>query len=101
MFDQAAMLREAVKWDYELRAPEQAVDVVARAYEVMMSSPRGPVYLSLAREPLSAAMLEPHEPIKTRSIPSRPHADPQRIATLAGWIAASENPLIIASASGA
>lgn len=101
MFDQAAMLREAVKWDYELRGPEQAVDVVSRAYEVMMSSPRGPVYLSLPREPLSAAMPEPHEPAKPRSIPSRPHADPRRIATLAGWIAASENPLIIASASGA
>jgi acetolactate synthase I/II/III large subunit len=100
MFDQAAMLREAVKWDYELRAPEQAVDVVARAYEVMMSSPRGPVYLSLPREPLSAPMPEPYEPAKRRSAPSRPCADPQRIATLADWIAAAENPLIIATASG-
>ncbi|MGD0023096.1 MAG: thiamine pyrophosphate-requiring protein [Xanthobacteraceae bacterium] len=100
MFDQAAMLREAVKWDYELRAPEQAVDVVSRAYEVMMSSPRGPVYLSLPREPLSAIMPEPHEPAKPRSMPSRPYADPQRIATLADWIVAAENPLIITSASG-
>lgn len=100
MFDQAAMLREAVKWDYELRTPEQAVDVVSRAYEVAMSSPRGPVYLSLPREPLSAAMPKPYESARPRSVPSRPHADPQRIATLADWIAAAENPLIIASASG-
>ena len=40
MFDQGGMLREAVKWDYELRMPEQVADVVSRAYEVMMTSPR-------------------------------------------------------------
>ena len=28
MFDQAGMLRELVKWDYELKVPEQAADVV-------------------------------------------------------------------------
>src|SRR5215470_5729252 len=40
MFDQAGMLREVVKWDYELRVPEQVGDVVSRAYEVAMTSPR-------------------------------------------------------------
>jgi acetolactate synthase-1/2/3 large subunit len=50
MFDQAGMLREAVKWDYELRVPEQVGDVVSRAYEVTMTSPRGPVYLVLPRD---------------------------------------------------
>ena len=30
-------------------------DVVSRAYEITMSSPRGPVYLSLPREPLGGA----------------------------------------------
>ena len=101
MFDQAAMLREAVKWDYELRTPEQAGDVVARAYEVSMASPRGPVYLSLPREPLSAALPDSFETEKPRGIPSRPHADPQTIATLAGWIASARHPLIITTASGA
>lgn len=101
MFDQAAMLREAVKWDYELRAPDQAGDVVARAYEVAMTSPRGPVYLSLPREPLSNPLPDSFELEKPRGIPSRPHADPQAITTLADWIAGASNPLIIASASGA
>ena len=52
MFDQAGMLREMVKWDYELRVPSQTSDVVARAVEVAMAHPRGPVYLLLPREPL-------------------------------------------------
>jgi len=101
MFDQAGMLREAVKWDYELRIPEQIVDVVSRAYEITMSSPRGPVYLSLPREPLAAPMPEPLGPVKPRSTPSAPHADPRLIATLAEWIAAAEKPLIITTTSGA
>ena len=98
MFDQAAMLREAVKWDYELRMPEQAADVVARAYEVTMTSPRGPVYLVLPREPLAAPLPEPPGPVKPRSVPAAPHPDPRAIATLAEWIAAAEKPLIITSA---
>ena len=56
MFDQAGMVREFVKWDYELRVPEQVADVVARAHEVAMTTPRGPVYLVLPREPLSASL---------------------------------------------
>ena len=56
MFDQAGMLREMVKWDYELRMPGQVGDVVARAVEVSMAHPRGPVYLVLPREPLAAPL---------------------------------------------
>jgi len=100
MFDQAAMLREAVKWDYELRTPEQAGDVVSRAYEVTMTSPRGPVYLSLPREPLSNPLPDSFALEKPRGIPSRPHADPQTIATVAAWIAEAKKPLIITTASG-
>jgi acetolactate synthase I/II/III large subunit len=100
MFDQGAMLREAVKWDYELRSPEQACDVVARAYEVAMTSPRGPVYLSLPREPLAAPLPESFHPEKPRSIPSRPFPDPRAIATLAGWIASARSPLMITTSSG-
>jgi acetolactate synthase-1/2/3 large subunit len=101
MFDQGGMLREAVKWDYELRVPEQVTDVVSRAYEITMSSPRGPVYLSLPREPLAAPMPEPLGPVKPRHVPAPPHADPAMIATLAEWIASAEKPLIITTASGA
>src|SRR5262249_53415290 len=54
MFDQAGMVRELVKWDYELRSPGQAHLVVPRALEAALASPSGPVYLSLPRESLSA-----------------------------------------------
>ncbi len=97
MFDQAGMVREMVKWDYELRTPNQIGDVVARSVEVAMAHPRGPVYLVLPREPLSAPLTEPIAPMKPRpqAAPVRP--DPKAIATLADWIAGAERPLIIAA----
>jgi acetolactate synthase-1/2/3 large subunit len=97
MFDQAGMLRELVKWDYELRTPGQITDVVARAHEVSMAHPRGPVYLVLPREPLSGAMPEPVGPAKPRPLAAPAHPDPRAIATLAEWLATAERPLIIAA----
>ncbi|MEZ5890570.1 MAG: thiamine pyrophosphate-requiring protein [Xanthobacteraceae bacterium] len=98
MFDQASMVRELVKWDYELRTPAQIGDVVARAYEVAMASPRGPAYLVLPREPLSASLPEPLGHSEPRPIAAPPYPDPGAIAQLAEWIAAAERPLIIVNA---
>jgi len=95
MFDQAGMVREMVKWDYELRVPGQVGDVVARSVEVAMAHPRGPVYLVLPREPLSAPMPEPVGPAKPRPQAAAAHPDPRTIGMLAEWIAASERPLIV------
>src|SRR5262249_58099504 len=50
MYDQAGMLREIVKWDYELRNGEQLATAVDRALAIAASEPRGPVYLTLPRE---------------------------------------------------
>ncbi len=71
MFDQAGMLREVVKWDYEMKRGDQAATVVDRALEMAMSSPKGPVYLSLPREVLGEVMETP--PASNRDA-SRPAA---------------------------
>jgi acetolactate synthase-1/2/3 large subunit len=99
MFDQAGMVRELVKWDYELRHPAQASAVVARALEVAMASPRGPVYLTLPREPLSAAA-EGDSLEAPRPPPPSAHPDPALIDRLADWLLAAERPLLIASSLG-
>jgi acetolactate synthase-1/2/3 large subunit len=58
MFDQAGMLHESVKWDYERRNGLQLETVVDRALTIAKSEPMGPVYLSLPREVLAQTMPE-------------------------------------------
>src|SRR3954467_3198376 len=99
MFDQAGMVREIVKWDSELRNAGQIADVVARAHEVAMTVPRGPVYLVLPREPLSASLAE-MPVIAPRPVPAGAYPDPAAIEQLAGWIAKAERPLIITAGPG-
>ncbi|HEX5999323.1 MAG TPA: thiamine pyrophosphate-requiring protein [Hyphomicrobiaceae bacterium] len=102
MFDQAGMVRELVKWDYEMRSPEQAPLLVPRALEAALASPSGPVYLALPREPLSAPVSASARDgeIAPRAHPARPHPDPAAIDRLAGWIAEARRPLIITSNVG-
>lgn len=100
MFDQAGMVREFVKWDYELRVPHQVGDVVARALEVATASPQGPVYLALPREPLSAPVEGPLGPVRPQARPAAPYPDPRAIETLAGWLARAERPVLITAAAG-
>ena len=101
MFDQAGMLRELVKWDYEMRRGDQAASVVDRAMEIANTSPQGPCYLSLPREVLGERMSAPAESNRThRAIPRPPEARAGDIDTLADWIAAAKNPLIITGMLG-
>ncbi len=96
MRDQAALVRESVKWDYELRFPEQLPGLLDRAHAIAMSTPRGPVYLSLPREvlcePTPAAGLA--APVSMQPVAAAP--DPAAVAQAADWIAAAERPLVIA-----
>ena len=96
MRDQAALVREAVKWDYELRFPEQVPAIVDRAYAIAASTPRGPVYVSLPREILC-------EPCPTDALGAPPTMVPVDIAPsapalsrAAALLAGAERPLIIA-----
>jgi acetolactate synthase-1/2/3 large subunit len=98
MRDQAGLVREMVKWDYELRYPEQAADLVARAMAIAGSAPRGPVYLSLPREVLAEPLPEGARGADaTRAMPSSAmQPDPQAVERAADLLAAATRPLIIA-----
>ncbi len=71
MFDQAGMVRELVKWDYELRNPEQAHLVVARALEAATASPSGPVYLMPAARGAVRAGRDACRQAEPRAAPGR------------------------------
>ena len=101
MYDQAGMLREVVKWDYEMKRGDQAATVVDRALELAMTSPKGPVYLTLPREVLGEAATTPVESDRAhRARPRTPVPASADIEQLAEWIAAARAPLIITGLLG-
>ena len=102
MRDQNAMVREMVKWDYELPSGAVVETAVDRALNVAMSSPRGPVYMTLPREPLAAAVENfQYQSPSLRRVPAPAHPDPAAIDEAAAMLAKAERPLIIASNFGA
>ncbi|MFV0260293.1 MAG: thiamine pyrophosphate-requiring protein [Acidimicrobiales bacterium] len=101
MFDQAGMVRELVKWDYELRDPGQLDQAVDRALALAGSHPRGPVYLTLPREVLAQpAGPGPAAGVGT-AVPASPHPDPAAVAELADRLASARLPVVLTSAAGA
>ncbi len=100
MYDQGGMLREFVKWDYELRSGEQMEDVVDRALAIARSEPQGPVYLSLPREALAEAGVAHRSPVSLQHPPAPPAPDPQAIERAAAILARATNPLVITARAG-
>jgi acetolactate synthase I/II/III large subunit len=99
MYDQAGLIREIVKWDYELRNGEQLPTVVDRALAIAASEPRGPVYLSLPREVIAAAAAD--RPPRVRFAAAAPASpDPAAIAAAARILAHARRPLIITANAG-
>jgi acetolactate synthase I/II/III large subunit len=101
MFDQGGMVREHVKWDYELRSAQQLQTVVDRALQVAMSEPRGPVYLTLPREVIGAPLAAAIETSPSRLLPA-PAAlpNPRELERAAALLAKAEKPLIITADVG-
>jgi len=99
MFDQGAMVREMVKWDYELRAADEVDKVLERALNMAESMPKGPAYLSLPREVL-AEYSEGSANVISRASPSPVYPDPAAIESVSKILLAAENPLIITAETG-
>src|SRR5437764_13001298 len=101
VFDQAGMLREMVKWDYELRNGIQLETVVDRALTLATSPPEGPVYLSLPREVLAEPLPGfAYDSPARRVAASPPAPDEAAVAAAAEILAAARHPLIIPADAG-
>jgi acetolactate synthase-1/2/3 large subunit len=100
-FDQASVVREYVKWHYELRSNENIHEVVQRAFQIASSEPCGPVYLSLPSDLLTEKIESVIIPDVTRhAAVSTPQADAAVLAEAASILANARNPLIITGYSG-
>ena len=100
MFDQASLVRETIKWDYEVKRPEQIHAAVDRALSLAMSDPKGPVYVTLPREVLAMPVPADGVPASPQPAARRMAADPAAIAEAADILAAAARPLIITASLG-
>ena len=97
-FDQAAIVREHVKWEYELRDGQPVDTIVGRALDIAMSEPKGPVYLTLPREVLGNPAQPKGAAKRDRplgNVPAVPSAE--ALEKAADMIAAAEFPLLVSS----
>jgi acetolactate synthase-1/2/3 large subunit len=99
-FDQGGMLREFMKWDYELRHAEQVETVVDRALAIAKSEPQGPVYVTLPREILASSFSTPFNSHPTIAPASPPGADPEAIEEVAKLLGKAQMPLLITANGG-
>ena len=100
MYDQASMVREFVKWDYELRDGVQVAAVLDRAIDIAMTAPRGPVYLSLPQggaRPRRRPVPCPRGPARRPPTPPRTAEAVERLADL---LAGARFPVFVTAASG-
>jgi acetolactate synthase-1/2/3 large subunit len=99
-FDQGSMVREWVKWDYELRSGSNIETIVDRALAITKSEPAGPVYLTLPREILSQEIANFEFSDKARMAPSETAPAPATVAEAAKRLAAAKHPIAITQALG-
>lgn len=96
MRDQAGMVRECCKWEFELKFPEQIGEHLDRAYAISNATPKGPSYLSLPRETLCEE-IDPSTLAPAGSIASgRIVPDTESLKRAAAVLAGARNPLIVA-----
>lgn len=94
MRDQTALVREAVKWDYELRFPEQIAEILDRGHAIANSTPKGPVYISLPREVLSEQIDAGGIAEAPLMAPAVAEASAAAIDMAADWLLSARNPVI-------
>src|SRR5438874_2824906 len=102
-FDQASLVRPYTKWEYNLPSGVVAKEALRRAHTVMMSDPRGPVYLTFPRETLAELWSEgqirsyPEERFGPASVGA---VDAGSVDAIATRLLAAERPLLITAYVG-
>ncbi|BAB67519.1 thiamine pyrophosphate-requiring protein [Sulfurisphaera tokodaii] len=89
--DQGEIVRQWVKYDFEIRRTEQIPEVIARAYQIAFSEPKGPVYIVIPRE----VSIEKSEYRKVRVSTFEPGMKREDLVKAKKMIEESERPIII------
>jgi acetolactate synthase-1/2/3 large subunit len=99
---QGEAVRAYTKWDYQPSVIGGVPESFARAYSVMMTEPRGPIYMCydawLQEQPLDHEVALP--PKNATKVPSPIAADPQALKTAVEMLLTAKRPVILAEFVG-
>jgi len=99
---QGEAVRAYTKWDYQPTVIDGAPESFARAYGVMMTEPRGPIYMCydawLQEQPLGHEV--PLPPPSAQKVPTQLAPDPAALQRAAKMLLAAKRPVIIAEFAG-
>ncbi|HET7298031.1 MAG TPA: thiamine pyrophosphate-binding protein, partial [Burkholderiales bacterium] len=99
---QGEAVRAYTKWDYQPTVIDGVPESFARAYAVMMTEPRGPIYMCydawLQEQPLEHEVALPKS--SAAKVPSPLAPDPAALERAAEMLAATKRPAIIAEYVG-
>jgi acetolactate synthase-1/2/3 large subunit len=99
---QGEAVRAYTKWDYQPTVIGGVPESFARAYGVMMTEPRGPIYMCydawLQEQPLEEEVALP--PKAAAKVPSRLAPDPDALKELSSLLLEAKRPVILAEFVG-
>ena len=99
---QGTAVRDMVKWDDQPASVEASVESLIRAYHLVTSEPKGPVYIcfdtDVQEEKLDKPFVMPD--FSKFPVPTRLQAAPEALDDVAGMLVGAKNPVIIANALG-
>ena len=99
---QGEAVRAYTKWDYQPTVIDGVPESFARAYAVMMTEPRGPIYMCydawMQEQPLEHEVALPKP--SAAKVPSQLAPDPAALERAAEMLAAAKRPAIIAEHVG-
>jgi acetolactate synthase I/II/III large subunit len=94
----ARLVDRCVKWSYGINAKSLLPSTIQRACQLAMSTPKGPVFVSIPMEYLFDKMTK-NAAAENVPLPA-PMADPAAMEELATLLAGAKNPLIITEEAG-
>lgn len=99
VYDQRGIVREYVKWEYDIRTGKNIKQLVSRAMQLATSDPKGPVYLTGAREVLEEELERNDKKVRWSETKSAalPALDVENVITT---LIKAKNPLVITSYLG-
>lgn len=102
VYDQASIVRQYTKWDYEIRTIENASLAVQSAFRIAATDPCGPVYLTLPREVMAGKITGDAAMYGPSDFPPAfaPQGDSAALRAAAKLLVEAGNPVVLVKSMG-